>query len=181
MKPVVSPLLSGFPEIAWPIVGQAIVSDQGQAWCFESILGDRISSVKDQNPAILSLPEDTLFAWCRAHPDRAPAFVAATVPILTTYRIDAPERSLHPVVIRLFNEFGDRDNMLQAITCNMENFGWSGPLVNCYELYREPLRTLHDHPKWQVRRWAKTMLRHLDARIKHACKRDEEWEAQWEI
>ena len=181
MKPVVSPLLSGFPEIAWPIVGQAIVSDQGQAWCFESILGDRISSVKDQNPAILSLPEDTLFAWCRAHPDRAPAFVAATVPILTTYRIDAPERSLHPVVIRLFNEFGDHDNMLQAITCNMENFGWSGPLMNYYELYREPLRTLHDHPKWQVRRWAKTMLRHLDARIEHACNRDEEWEAQWEI
>ena len=181
MKPVVSPLLSGFPEIAWPIVGQAIVSDQGQAWCFESILGDRISFMKDQNPAILSLPEDTLFAWCRAHPDRAPAFVAATVPILTTYRIDAPERSLHPVVIRLFNEFGDRDNMLQAITCNMENFGWSGPLMNYYGLYREPLRTLHDHPKWQVRRWAKTMLRHLDARIEHACNRDEEWEAQWEI
>ena len=181
MKPVVSPLLSGFPEIAWPIVGQAIVSDQGQAWCFESILGDRISFVKDQNPAILSLPEDTLFAWCHAHPDRAPAFVATTVPILTTYRIDAPERSLHPVVIRLFNEFGNRDNMLQAITCNMENFGWSGPLMNYYGLYREPLRTLHDHPKWQVRRWAKTMLRHLDTRIEHARNEDEERDAQWEI
>ena len=84
-------------------------------------------------------------------------------------------------MIRLFNEFGNRDNMLQAITCNMENFGWSGPLMNYYGLYREPLRTLHDHPKWQVRRWAKTMLRHLDTRIEHARNEDEERDAQWEI
>ncbi len=181
MKPVVSSLLSGFPEIAWPIVGQAIVSDQGQAWCFESILGDRISFMKDQNPAILSLPEDTLFAWCHAHPARAPAFVAATVPIITTYRIDAPERSLHPVVIRLFDEFGDRDGVLQAVSLNMRNFGWSGSVTNYLTLYLEPLRTLHNHPKWQVRRWAKAMLRHLDTRIEHARNEDEEWDAQYEI
>ena len=176
MEPVVSLLLSGFPEIAWPIVGQAIVSDQGLAWHFESILGDM-----DQNPAILSLPEDTLFAWCHAHPDRAPAFVAATVPVLTTYRIEAPEQSLHPVVIRLFDEFGDRDDVLQAVSLNMENFSWSGSVTNYFTLYLEPLRTLHNHPKWQVRRWAKAMLRHLDTRIEHARNEDEEWEAQWEI
>ena len=137
--------------------------------------------MKDQNPAILSLPEDTLFAWCHAHPDRAPAFVAATVPILTTYRTDAPEQSLHPVVIRLFDEFGDRDGVLQAVSLNMGNFGWSGSVTNYFTLYLEPLRTLHNHPKWQVRRWAKAMLRHLDTRIEHARNEDEEWDAQYEI
>ena len=181
MEPVVSLLLSGFPEIAWPIVGQAIVSDQGLAWHFESILGDRGSFMMDQNPAILSLPEDALFAWCHAHPDRAPAFVAAIVPVLTIYRIEAPEQSLHPVVIRLFDEFGDRDDVLQAVSLNMENFSWSGSVTNYFTLYLEPLRMLHNHPKRRVRRWAKTMLRHLDTRIEHARNEDEERDAQWEI
>ena len=182
IKPVVSTLLSGFPEIAWPLIGQAIVSDRGQALRLKYVfLGDQFSFKQEKNPAILSLPEDTLFAWCHAHPDRAPAFVAAIVPILTTYRSDASEQSLHPVVIRLFDEFGDRDDVLQAVSLNMKNFSWSGSETNYLTLYLEPLRTLHNHPKWQVRRWAKAMLRHLDTWIEHARNEDEEWEAQSEI
>ena len=182
MKPLVSTLLSGFPEIVWPLIGQAIVSDRGQAWRLKYVfLGDQFSFKQEKNPAILSLPEDALFAWCHAHPDRAPAFVAAIVPVLTIYRIEAPEQSLHPVVIRLFDEFGDRDDVLQAVSLNMENFSWSGSVTNYFTLYLEPLRMLHNHPKRRVRRWAKTMLRHLDTRIEHARNEDEERDAQWEI
>ena len=180
-KPVVSMLLSDFPEIAWPIIGQAIVSDRGQAWRLRYVFsGDPFSFRQEKSPTILSLPEDALFAWCRAHPGSAPAFVARVVPILTTYRNDASERSLHPVMRRLIDEFGDRDNVLQAVSLNMGSFGWSGSVTNYFALYQEPLRTLYDHPKWQVRRWAKTMLRHLDTRIENARNEDEERDAEWE-
>ena len=180
MKPVVSTLLSDFPEIAWPIIGQAIVSDRGQAWRLRYVfLGDLFSFKQEKNPTILSLPEDTLFAWCRAHPDSAPAFVAGVVPILTTYRNDASERSLHPVMRRLIDEFGDRDDVLQAVSLNTGS--WSGSKTNYFALYQEPLRTLYAHPKRQVQRWAKTMLRHLDTRIEHARNEDEEQDAAREI
>ena len=182
MKSVVSTLLSNFPEITWPLIGQAVISDRAQAWRLRYVfLGNPFSSRQEKNPAILSLPEDTLFAWCRAHPDSAPAFVAGVVPILTTYRNDASERSLHPVMRRLIDEFGDRDNVLQAVSLNMGNFSWSGSVTNYFTLYLEPLRTLCNHPKRQVRRWAKAMLRHLDARTEHARNEDEERDAEWEI
>ena len=181
MKPVVSTLLSDFPEIAWPIIGQAIVSDRGQAWRLKYVfLGDPFSFKQEKSPTILSLPEDALFAWCRAHPGSAPAFVAGVVPILTTYRNDTSERSLHPIMLRLIDEFGDRDNVLQAVSLNMGNFSWWGSVTNYFTLYQEPLRTLYDHPKWQVRRWARAMLRHLDARIENARNEDEERDAEWE-
>ena len=64
--------------------------------------------------------------------------------------------------------------MRQAISLNMGNFSWSGSVMNYFTLYLEPLRTLCDHPKRQVRRWAKAMLRHLDARIESARNKDEE-------
>jgi len=67
--------------------------------------------------------------------------VAAIVPILATCRIDTPERSLHPVVVRLLDDFGERDNMLQAVVRNMYDFTWWGSVTNYFTLYREPLRT----------------------------------------
>ena len=96
IKPVIRLLLGNFPEIAWPIVGQTILSDRVRGWRLGYLLGSRLSSDERHDAAILSLPEDVLFEWCRAHPDGAPAFTATVVPVLTTYNRDAQEHSLHP-------------------------------------------------------------------------------------
>lgn len=180
MKPVIPMLLSSFPEIAWPLIGQAIVSDRHRAWRLGHVLGDRVSFGRENSPALLHLPEDTLFAWCHAHPDRAPAFVAGVVPVLTTHQLDAPQRSLHPVMVRLLDEFGDREDVREAITRNIHPFGWSGPSTNYFALYDEPLRMLRNHPKPKVRRWATATLRRLAATIENAHAEEEEWEAWWE-
>ena len=186
ITPVIPMLLSSFPEIAWPLIGQAIVSDRQRAWHLEHVLGEPISFWQEsfgqeKVPALLRLPEDTLFAWCHAHPDRAPAFVARVVPILTTYRLDVPERSLHPVMVRLLDEFGDREDVLQAVARNIHTFGWSGPVTNYFALYETPLSTLRGHPRPKVCRWAKSMLLKLSTMKESARNEDEEREARWEI
>ena len=181
IKPIVPRLLSNFPEIVLPLVGQAIVSDPVRAWYLEDILGDRFSSDPEQSPPILSLPEDVLFAWCHAYPDRVPAFAAAIVPVLSTHRADTLDRSLHPVTVRLLDEFGDREDVLEAIGRNMHTFGWIGSITTYFALYEEPLSTLCDHPRHQVRRWASAMHRHLRAQIESARIEEEERDAQWEI
>ena len=114
MKPVIPMLLSSFPEIAWPLIGRAIVSDRQRAWRLGHVLGDRVSFGRENSPTILHLPEGTLFAWRHAHPDQAPAFAAGVVPVLTTHQLDAPRRSLHPVMIRLLEGFGDREAVREA-------------------------------------------------------------------
>ena len=181
VEPVLDLLLSMFPEITWPLIGQAIVSDPLQAWRLESVLGGTIGSDREEVAALLELPEDTLFAWCHAHPDRAPAFVARVVPALTTYSHETSDRSLHPVLIRLLNAFGDRDDVLDAMVGRMHVFGWSGSLTSYFALYEKPLRTLLKHPKAKVRRWAKRTLRGLAKSIEVARNQDEEREAQWDV
>lgn len=180
LEPMIPILLSDFPEITWPLIGQAIVSDQEQAWHFEPVLKGLVSSTREEPPPILSLPQDTLFAWCYAHPEFAPTFTAVIVPVLTTYQVDAPKRLLHPVMARLLDEFGNRQDVLQAVSRNMCN-SWCGSLTSYYELYRAPLHALHDHPKRKVQSWAKTMLRQLDTEIKNARTEDEEREVQHEV
>ena len=120
IRPLMPRLLSGFPEIAWQLIGPAIVADRGFAMLMELFLGKGFAFDRDYRPAILCLPEDVLFAWCHGHPDSAPAFAAAVVPVLTLAAED-PECSLHPIMARLINEFGDRKDVLSAIDRNMHN------------------------------------------------------------
>ena len=174
VNPVVPKLLSTFPEIAWPLVGQAIVSDPKHAWRLQHLLGNLHSFRNRENPALLSLPEDTLFAWCHAHRDRAPAFAASLLPFLTTYETDATDPKVHPVMARMLSEFGDRDDVLEAIRRNIGSYSWSGSLTTYYALHKESIHGLRDHQRPGVRRWARKMSRQLSAHIKDARNEDEE-------
>jgi hypothetical protein len=155
IKPLLPSLLSGFPEIVWPLLGQAIVSDRKKAWHFEHALGDSFAFGSRQEPPILSLPENILFAWCHAHPEVGPAFVAVVAPVLTHRNPDAGQSEFHPITKRLLDEFGDREDVFRALVRNMHTFGWTGSRTRYYALYEPPLRGLENHPVGAVRRWAK--------------------------
>ena len=181
LTPLVPALLSGFPEIVWPLWGQAALSEPLKRWVFQTVLrGDTFSDHKASSP-ILSLPEDVLFAWCHTHPDGAPAFAAEVVPILDSYVPDQPDRTLHPVMSRLIDEFGDRDDVWHAIGANLNTFGWSGSATAYFEMFRGPFTVLQDHPKRNVRTWAKRMLREIGSSVKSARDHDDEWEARAEL
>ena len=179
IKLVIRLLLGNFPEIAWPVVGQTILSDPVRGWRLCHLLGSRLSSDERHDAAILSLPEDVLFEWCRAHPDGAPAFTATVVPVLTTYDRDAREHSLHPCMARLLEEFGDREDVLRAIGSNIHSYsGWGSP-TGYFALYEAPLSMLRDeHPSARVRRWAKATLRGLAAESEGIRAEEDEWAAR---
>ena len=144
-------------------------------------LGDPYTFGRNANAVILNLPEAVLFAWCYAIPDRGPAFLAETVPILTTSGTGVPDGLLHPVMARLIDEYGDREDVQQAVEINIHTCGWTGSTANYYKPYKDPLSKLVRHPKPQVRRWAKRLLRRLDNDIEKARNEDEQRKAFWEI
>ena len=181
IKPLLPQLMKEFSEIVWPQFGQAIVSDRMKAWRFEHALGDNHSFGDVKQPAILYLSEDTLFAWCHAHPDVGPAFVAAIAPVLTTRNPNASDRRFHPLTERLLDEFGNREDVLRTLDRNLNSFGWMGSRSNYYALYKEPLRSLEHHPTGAVRRWAKRVWQAFSHQIESARNEDEERDANWEM
>ena len=178
-KPVLSKLLSCFPEIAWPLIGQAILSGELRENSMQYLLGNTSSFKRDTNPLILNLPEETLFAWCHAHPAKAPAFVAKIVPVLASQRGDSPKPSFHPTMIRLLDEFGDCSDVQEAVISNMHSVGWWRSSATYLGHYEEPLTDLLEHPK--LRHWAKKTLRQLRIMIRESSDRDQEREAQREV
>ncbi|MCY3821499.1 MAG: hypothetical protein OXH52_19460 [Gammaproteobacteria bacterium] len=181
ISPLLPHLLSGFPEIAWPLIGQRLMKQDFAAWHIHNVLAGADSVHDDSSPPILSLPADTLFAWCGAHPEEAPACAAQMLPFLSSDHADGTEPSLHPLFRRLLDEFGDREDVLEAGWSNMHSFTWSGSLTTYFARYLGPLETLHDHPIPRVARWAKRMGRLLEREIKQESARDDEYEASWEI
>ena len=174
-------LLSEFPEVVWPLIGQEIVSDRRAAMRAEFVLGSPFSFGERTDPPILRLPEDTLFAWCHAHPDGAPAFAAKIVPVLASGEDDTQEAALHPVVARLLDEFGEREDVRRALEDNIYTFGWTGSESTYYAQYEKPLSELSQHPRPAVAGWATSMRRRLQASLEQARNEDEEKEAWDEI
>ena len=183
LAPLVPKLLANFPETVWPLIGQAILSADGRSsFLLKIVLGDSRSFGRTANSTILQLPEDTLFAWCHANPDRAPAFVAAVVPVLASYdKKEGSQAMIYPVMLRLLDEFGEREDVRRAIEDNICTFGWSGSQSTYFSLYLGPLTKLVDHPKPQVRNWVKSLLRHLNSAIENARDEDAEIQAYDEV
>ena len=180
VKPLLRPLLGEFPEISWQILGQAVLSDRLTSYRLSYLLGSRITGER-HDPDILRLPEEALFAWCRANPNEAPAFAAATLPFLDSHGHEAQNPSLHPRMARLIDEFGDSEDVLNALHSNIFSFsGWGSP-ATYFELYEDPLARLRDqHSSLVVQRWARMTLREIAAESKRIRVDEEEWEARHE-
>ena len=172
-RELMSALLSGFPEIAWSIIGEAVLSNPVKAFTLKLTLGEGLSFDHRHQPVIMSLPEETLFAWCHANPDSAPVFAAEVFPFLTYYDVGNPDTGLHPVMGQLIDQFGHLDDFWRAISGNIHTGGWSGSATTYFELYRRPLEALQRHEKPKVRTWARRLLRDLESSIQAASNDDE--------
>ena len=162
-------LLSDFPEVVWPRIGAAIIADPvGLAWAMKLL---------DDEPLILSLPVATLFSWCHAHPDAAPAFAARLLPVFKP----GEEQALHPTLSKLIDDFGERKDVLDGITSNIGTYGWVGSMTGYYRQFLAPVRALEHHPTAAVRRWATRTTRWLETNIERARDDEVESDARWEF
>lgn len=178
IKPLLPVMFKSFSSIVWPVFGNAIIRDRATAWRIEHAIGDGFSFADTKQPAVLHVPEEILFSWAHANPEGGPAFLARTLPVLNSRAPDA-ERSFHPLMMRLLNEFGDRDDVRRYVMQNMHTFGWSGSLATYFALYEEPLRSLFEHPIGALRRWATVAHTQMRKQVESAKRDDDEQDAQW--
>jgi hypothetical protein len=83
-------------------------------------------------------------------------------------------------VRRLIDEFWERDDVQRAVVANMHTFGRSGSLTTYYELYEQPLASLHQHPKAAVRHWARKISDSIARQIAREQQSDDERETQYD-
>ena len=145
LRPVLRELLSGFPGIAWQLIGGTIVSSPRFARLMALVLGERFVYDRGVDPPILALPEETLLAWCDVNTDQAPAFAAKCLPILSAGGSDSGHHHLHPVMSRLIDDFGERADVQEAFESNLHTTGVVSSLADHFARYEAPLKLLQGH------------------------------------
>ena len=174
LQPVLLELLSGFPGIAWQLIGGTIVSSPRFARLMALSLSEKFVLDRGGDPPILALPEETLLAWCHANPDQAPAFAAKCLPILSAAGSDSSHQHLHPVMSRLIDDFGGRADVQKAFESNLFTTGAVSSLADHYASREAPLEVLQGHRTPAVRRWARRLSRDLRQLIAHKRTDEEE-------
>ncbi len=174
LRPVLRELLSGFPGIAWQLIGGTIVSSPRFARLMALSLGERSVHDRGVDPPILALSEKTLLAWCHANPEQAPAFAAECLPILSASGSDPGRRHLHPVMSRVMGGFGGRVDVQEAFERNLHTTGPVSSLADHYASHEAPLEVLRGHRMPAVRRWARRLSRELRQLVDHRRTDDEE-------
>ena len=164
---VLTKMLSDFPEIVWPLIGGKIVTNPQLALRMTYVMGLSYNSRRNQNPAILDLPENALFAWCHANPEIAPAFVAECLPVLNLTGNHSEGFRLHPVTLRLINEFGEFGSVRRALETNIHCYSGVSSTAEYYSRFKEPLELLQNHQKPKVRRWADKMCEKIKRLVNH--------------
>ena len=155
-------LLADFAGVTLPFIGAAILAANSKVWLLEFALRGRVGPALERTPVMARVPEETLIAWCKDHPDSAPAFAAATLPVLATAEDGTARPVLHPTMARVIDEFGGCEGVLESVGRNMTTFTWVGSPSSRLKLYRAPLESLRNHEKAVVGRWAEAQLRYID-------------------
>ncbi len=172
LEPIIQELLLRYKDIAWPIFGAGLLSEN--LTLRHNIMGlfYSINNSENFSKSILSeSPPDFLIEWCKKEPNKAPLLIAKMMLIFTK---NADTWSLHPLAKSLVDNYGDNPDVLLEIDRNLGIFMWSGSVVPYYKMQIKVMTQLSDHEIPNVRRWAKKKIKHLKKEVEDEIKKEEE-------
>ncbi|MEZ6029322.1 MAG: hypothetical protein R3C46_06180 [Hyphomonadaceae bacterium] len=119
-----------------------------------------------------------IIAWAEADPSKRFAVLAKFAPLMALPANDHGDNDelsqLHPVMIALIDRAPDKAPVLAAIQRNFYPRGvFSGPLSSIFRRRRDGVAALASHAHPDVRAWAASAVRQLEANIADAAAREE--------
>lgn len=136
------------------------------------ILGSHIGGIGRSVGLLFQGNQGDIFNWAKKNKDVAPERLASLIPIFANDNNKYDE--LHPIAIRLLNEFGDVENVISNFSANMGTYSWTGSIVPLLESKKEVFKFLVNHKLENVRNWAQIRLSYIDKEIENEKNRDQE-------
>lgn len=172
VKAIISILFKAYSNIAWPIIGEALLTGE---WLLklnmEYLLSPRHELEEHSSGIISLLPEQYLIDWCKNNKEKGPNVLARIATILIK---DQERWVFHPIAKFLLDTYGEREDVLTDIYMNMRPSSWSGSIIPYYKRQIEALKTVLDHSMPNVRDWARKAIEYLENEIQRENKIEEE-------
>lgn len=164
-------LLSNYFDEAWPVFSAALLNQR------DDLLALRcrppfspFREAETYSAIFLNLRRrERVLQWCDQHRNRAPKRLLEMLPLY-----DEAGNRFSDFVITLIDRYGDQEDVLNSLGCNMGSFSWVGSLVPLYEKQLSCITPLTEHPIEAVRVWARRTQSSLKEKIRREANTDEE-------
>jgi hypothetical protein len=174
-QPVLRCLLTRYTDAVWPLLSDALLSDNIEMVQHLTSLFRHSYSPCTENEKELSvlsaLPEGILLEWCQRQPTKVPSMLARIMPLLQR---EGERWTWTPLARAVIDRYGAQRAVLSALTSNLGIYSWSGFLVPYYEQQVYPLEQLRHHHIQEVRRWAGMQLGYVRQQILRESTHDAE-------
>lgn len=166
---ILSILLKEYFDVIWKDLSGALVlegKDYAIYYNLHYIIGSSIGNIRPIGKLFLG-DIDKIFEWCNEYPDVAPIRLASMVPIYENGNI-------HPIALRLIDNFGDNDEVLITLHSNINTFGWTGSLIPLYKQKKKLFEDLINHKIPRVSKWARENVDNVTLELENEKRREEE-------
>ena len=160
-------------KAVWPVFIDALESaDERKIYHIKNLLDrDRIGLDAREQNLLNRLSENVLKDWCIKQPNIAPAMVGQVVEL---YEQGKDGIKFSDRVHYLLDNYGNKEEVLMAISANMGTFSSVGSLVGYYKEQKKALSTVAEHSEKKVQDWVRTRIEYLEEQIKNEQIYDEE-------
>lgn len=158
-------------SLIWKKISDTLIAeDPMPSFNLKNILGSRTSYYGDNEGILFKYQVEPIFEWLNENHSKGKSRLAEMSPIFD------PEnsKSWHPFTLRLLNEYGDNDEVLNGLSLRFGNYSWVGSVAILYKSYRELFNSLLTHKNQKIKLWAQNMIIDLDNRIKREDNFDQE-------
>lgn len=167
-------LIKNYFEEIWMDLSEALLSKNDLYlifFKFKKIIGSELNSDGQQIGILFGEDKniDEIFKWCRNKKPLAPARLSELIPIYGSRK-----SKIHPLAKRLIDEFGDIEEVMDGINCNMGCYTCWGSVIDILESKKELLNTLVGHNISDVDEWAKRQIGYTEQEIKRELQYEDE-------
>lgn len=156
-------LLKKYKNEIWPELSEALLGGQDKF-----MVNFRLSHILGAHLGLRSsllcdyYDEDFLIQWCKENTPIAPQRLASMIPV---YQSEGLEH-FSSIMMKLLDLFGDDEEVLSNLSCNMGSFAWTGSVIPLFQTQLTALRELVNHKHYAVIRWAKKLIEYTEQTIK---------------
>ncbi|HOC16548.1 MAG TPA: hypothetical protein PKO11_09575 [Bacteroidales bacterium] len=125
---------------------------------------------------IFSMGDEVIKKFCFNYPIEAPSLVANLCPVFAFEKLgDGSIRTerFSDIALWLFDEFGDKEEVLDAFHANLCTLSWTGSIIPYHERNIACFKLLLNHKRVQVREWAEKSIKYEEERLQHEIDRED--------
>ena len=165
---IYSELFDKYMDVIWDDFAEAFASDDKYGFIYQ--ISDEIGSGFGFGVGKLFQKDDgRIKELCRKHPETVPSRIANMVPVFCK----APNSGFSDWVMWLFDNYGDKKEVLDGLHSNMNTYSWAGSVIPHLEEVKHCMQGIREHQRPEVRLWANNCIHDIDEQLTRELNREE--------